>query len=47
MTTAEIILMFMFLMIILELMRAARAWYEAETKSYELAIIRERNKKRQ
>ena len=47
MTTAEIILLFLFGMFVIELVRAARAWYEAEAKSYELAIIRERNKKKQ
>ncbi|GEM_PF-4314977 len=47
MTTEEIILLFLFGMFVIELIRAIRAWYEAETKSYELAIIRERNKKGQ
>lgn len=47
MTTVEAILIFLFFMLLIEIVRAVRAWYEAEVKSYELAIIRERNKKRQ
>lgn len=47
MSTVEAILSFLFIMLLIEIVRTARAWYEAEVKSYELAIIRERNKKRQ
>lgn len=44
MSTSEIILLFLFIWLLIEIVRTARSWYEAEVKSYELAILREKHR---
>jgi hypothetical protein len=45
MTTGEIILAFLFFLFVIEMLRAVRAWYMAEAKSYELAIEKQRTQR--
>ena len=46
MTTIEAVIIVLALLCLMEFIRTVRTWYEAEAKNYELAILRERNKKR-